>query len=166
MGKKDSQGYISIAIFALLVLILLVNILAVASTILPLPKTSDLQPSQHITDKEWSILYDLNNDKLNLRMGCIGSALAICGVKGTGSMRPTISNHTLLLIKENFSHSEIKVGDIVIFENDGKRICHRVVSIETDFGGTYYITKGDNNEHVDDIIHFENIKGIVVGLLY
>lgn len=61
----------------------------------------------------------------------------------------------------------LRVGDIVSYESEGKTIIHRIVSISEDENGTFYVTKGDNNNLPDKYkVRFEQIKGVVVGILY
>ena len=63
----------------------------------------------------------------------------------------------------------INVGDIISYKSeyaDGV-IIHRVIEKGTDEKGTYFIVKGDNNASADPgKIRFEQIEGILVGILY
>jgi hypothetical protein len=62
---------------------------------------------------------------------------------------------------------QLKVGDIISYQSDSKTIIHRIVLISEDENGTFYITKGDNNNLPDKYkVRFEQIKGFVVGILY
>lgn len=84
----------------------------------------------------------------------------------TGSMLPVLdqgSNGIRIIPK---SESEIHIGDIITFEQDNMLIVHRVVEIGTDSKGTYFITKGDNNNINDGKIRFENIKYLTIGVIW
>jgi len=62
---------------------------------------------------------------------------------------------------------EIKVGDIVAYEYDDMLVVHRVVEINEDEQGIYFIMKGDNNSTNDpDKIRFDQIKRVVVAVIY
>mgnify|MGYP001562871945 CR=1 FL=1 len=61
---------------------------------------------------------------------------------------------------------QIKVGDIITFEKEGRLIAHRVIDKGADEKGVFFITKGDNNNLDDGKIRFAQIKGILVGILY
>jgi len=82
----------------------------------------------------------------------------------SGSMRPTISDYSTIIIVEPRSPNDIKVGDVVSIKRDGKKnLLHRVIRIE----GGKYITKGDNSNLEDKINwNYEQIDGKLVGVLY
>lgn len=84
----------------------------------------------------------------------------------TGSMRPTLdsgSNGIRIVPK---SASEINVGDIVSFEDQGSLVVHRVVEKGTDSQGDYFVTKGDNNSVNDGKIRFSQIKYVTIGVIF
>ena len=64
--------------------------------------------------------------------------------------------------------SEIKIGDIISYASaEGGIVVHRVIEINEDEQGTYFIVKGDNNRIQDDEkVRFNQIKGILVGIIY
>ena len=73
-------------------------------------------------------------------------------------------------IFEKYSDQPIAEGQIIVFENNGYMIIHRVVKIETVNGKTAYITKGDANNTNDqgyitksDIVGLVNMKIPYVG---
>lgn len=57
--------------------------------------------------------------------------------------------------------SEIKIGDILVFESDKRIVVHRVIAKEQSLGGkTLYQTKGDNNNAPDsELVDPSNIVG-------
>jgi signal peptidase I len=88
----------------------------------------------------------------------------ITSYANTSSMRPTLNELThgieIQPIKE-----ELKVGDIVAYKPDGSSdiIVHRIVAIENE----EYILRGDNNAENDpQKVRFNQIEGVVVGLIY
>ena len=62
---------------------------------------------------------------------------------------------------------DIKVGDVISYEYQGSVIAHRVLKIEEDNQGLYYITKGDNNIIKDPLkVRYSQVRGVLVGLIY
>lgn len=74
----------------------------------------------------------------------------------SGSMEPSIHVNDLLLVKEA-EGVEIGTGDVVVYQEDGKLISHRVVECREDM----LVTRGDANETADDPIVRDQVKGIV-----
>ena len=74
----------------------------------------------------------------------------------SGSMEPTFSKGTLLLVKET---EDVQTGDIVVYQSGSSLIVHRVVAVE----GDTVTTQGDANNAPDDPFDKKEIKGIVVG---
>jgi hypothetical protein len=84
----------------------------------------------------------------------------------TGSMIPVLdegSNGIRIVPK---SENEIHEGDIISFKKNNELIIHRVVKKAKDENGTYFITKGDNNDLTDGKIRFKDIKYLTVGILW
>lgn len=87
----------------------------------------------------------------------------------TKSMDPVIDSgaNAIQIVPEN--EDQIEIGDIISFETkytDGI-IIHRVIAKETDKDGTYFITKGDNNENPDpEKIRFSQIKRVLIAIIY
>ena len=88
----------------------------------------------------------------------------ILGV-GSNSMLPTISKGDAVIIRKLEGYRELKVGDIIAYDNsiNGKIIIHRIVEIkEDDNKEKIYVTKGDANKSVDTYkVTYKKIKGIV-----
>ena len=74
----------------------------------------------------------------------------------SGSMEPTFSKGTLLLVKEE---KQAEPGQIVVYQSGQELIVHRVIQIE----GNLVTTKGDANEAADPVFDISQIKGVVVG---
>lgn len=65
----------------------------------------------------------------------------------SGSMTPTIPTGSLV-VYHKVQASELKVGDIIVFNkpNDpSEKVTHRIFRIETGPHGKYFLTKGDAN---------------------
>jgi len=84
----------------------------------------------------------------------------------TGSMKPILDENSngIRIVPEN--PKQIKIGDIITFEQDGELIVHRVIDIGTDEQGVYFITKGDNNNVTDGKIRFKDVRYVVVGIIW
>lgn len=67
------------------------------------------------------------------------------------SMYPTLKKGDAIIIEEvtDKNINTIRKNMIVAFEEDGKIITHRIISIELEEGEEYIITKGDNNPSKD-----------------
>lgn len=74
----------------------------------------------------------------------------------SGSMEPEIATDDLVFIKK---HKELHVGDIVLYNNGGSNVIHRIVSIN----GDTIITKGDANNTADKPISKSSVLGVYVG---
>ena len=85
----------------------------------------------------------------------------ICGVSilqiTSGSMENELKIGDIVLIKES---NDYKVNDIITYNVDDKYlVTHRIIKRN----GNNYITKGDNNNTIDDIsVQKENIEGKVI----
>lgn len=90
----------------------------------------------------------------------------------SGSMQPTISDETCIVIKK-VDEDEIKTGDIITFVSESPDIygylnTHRVHDIiaDSESGEKLFITKGDAYEKQDDYpVSYNQIKGRYVGEL-
>lgn len=70
----------------------------------------------------------------------------------SGSMEPTFSTGSLLVIKET---DNVQKGDIVVYQSEGDLIVHRVIEIN----GDHVITQGDANNTPDPEIQKDRICG-------
>ncbi len=90
----------------------------------------------------------------------------------SGSMQPTISDETCIVIKKT-DEDEIEIGDIITFVSESPDIygylnTHRVHDIVSDAesGETLFITKGDAYDEPDDYpVSYDQIEGRYVGEL-
>lgn len=91
------------------------------------------------------------------------SPISILGYKAyiitTNSMEPNIHSGDIVIVKK-YSESDLNIGEVVTFEQNGKNITHRIADIEEDNSGKKYITKGDNNNIEDSQkITYDEIQG-------
>lgn len=84
----------------------------------------------------------------------------------TGSMIPILNENSNGIRIRPESESDIHLGDIITFEQNNELIIHRVIEINKDNQGTYYITKGDNNSISDGKIRFQDIRYVTIGILW
>lgn len=73
----------------------------------------------------------------------------------SGSMEPTFYKGDLIIVKEQ---SELAVDDIVVFEDNGSLVVHRIVALDDET----VTTKGDANNVEDDPISRTLVKGRVL----
>jgi len=74
----------------------------------------------------------------------------------SGSMSPLIEINDKVLVKK-ISHSEIKLGDVVLFRQDGVFVTHRVIKLSKLNGRPMILQKGDASNHaswipLDDVV--------------
>ena len=85
----------------------------------------------------------------------------------TNSMDPVFDVHNFAIKIKPKHLSDLKEGDIVSYKSNRGIIIHRIVEIKKDESGSYFVMKGDNNNQVDpEKVRFEQITGVVVGILY
>jgi len=87
----------------------------------------------------------------------------------TNSMSPVIDEGANAILVLPQSQEDIQVGDIIAYHSNEAQgyVTHRAVQISTDEQGWYVIAKGDNAGSNDPgRIRFEQIKYVVVGILY
>lgn len=73
----------------------------------------------------------------------------------SGSMEPTFSKGTLLIVKEE---TKPEKGQIVVYQSGNELIVHRIVNISKN----KIITKGDANNIADEPFDKTQIKGVVI----
>lgn len=74
----------------------------------------------------------------------------------SGSMEPTFSKGTLLLVKDT---DDIQEGDIVAYQSGRSMVVHRIISLS----GDEVITQGDANNTPDESFDRSQIRGKVIG---
>ena len=81
----------------------------------------------------------------------------------SGSMEPSLYAGDMVFVNSNVEFENVKIGDVIIFQYEGKNIIHRVVDeawIETE---RFLKTKGDNNKSADGYLTTEeNFCGVAI----
>lgn len=78
------------------------------------------------------------------------------------SMEPTLNVDDLIVVQK-CKDSQLKKGDIVTFNEDGRTVSHRIFNIIEERGIKKFQTKGDNNKVVDpDLVEISQIYGKVI----
>ena len=93
----------------------------------------------------------------------------IASYADTNSMDPTLDAESNGIEIMPSTPYEVEVGDVISYEADWTDgiVVHRVVSIDEDEQGIYYLAKGDNSPRIDSQkIRFDQIKGYLVGVVY
>lgn len=81
------------------------------------------------------------------------------------SMEPTFYKDDLAVVKSG-NLEELKIGDIITFQQGDRVISHRIAEITKENGKETFITKGDNNEVEDtEPINIQNIYGKVIWVI-
>lgn len=81
---------------------------------------------------------------------------------GSDSMQPSYGRGDgIIFVKK--TAEEAKVGEILVFTNDGMTITHRIIKKWKNGDDICFKTKGDNNEKVDDfIVNGDDVYGTAV----
>ena len=118
-----------------------------------LASPSDWISEKQIKTYEGKLLLDIEN-------------FTIARFTDTNSMDPVI-DETANSIEIMPEKDSLNIGDIISYSLNRKKIIHRIVYIGEDESGIFYLTKGDNNQNIDsEKVRFEQITGVVVGILY
>ncbi|HIG92805.1 TPA: hypothetical protein HA242_04315 [Candidatus Woesearchaeota archaeon] len=89
------------------------------------------------------------------------------GFTNTNSMDPFLDQgaNALEIVPED--PYSIKAGDIISYQSRYGVIIHRVIEQGEDEEGVYYMVKGDNNTSKDPLkVRFEDVKGVLVAVIY
>lgn len=80
------------------------------------------------------------------------------------SMKPRLNVDDIIIVKKGYSNNEFKKGNIITFKRaDNEIITHRIEEIVSSDLENAYITKGDNNDTVDEeIVKYDMIIGKVI----
>ena len=80
----------------------------------------------------------------------------------TGSMEPNINKGDVVLVDKKYSYNNLEIGQVIAYRKEDVIIVHRVIK-RLNIGNSYvYYTKGDANDHMDNIVIGEDmIVGVV-----
>jgi len=128
---------------------------------LRLPKSRDIVPKADIT---------YSNKELKVRNL---PEVWIANVADTLSEDPFFGKgHNVILAKlpqaeEPYRYEDLAVGDMAIYQAEGKYIIHRIVDIKEDAQGRVYTFRGDNTSvHDPYLVRDEHIKYLMLGVIY
>ena len=125
-----------------------------------MPTRERISPADHISEDKIHVYKD--HIYIDLKDASWGTFL------DTNSMDPLLDQgHNSIEIKPE-SFEDINEGDIIVYSTeDYGYIIHRVTATGFDNEGWYAFAKGDNNTEQDPWkIRFNQIEGIVVGIIY
>lgn len=134
---------------------------------------NELQPSGYFKDKiEANYFTKLTKESIYSVIN--DNSIKVWTILNTGSMRPSISDNSIILMKFNLTEKDIQVGDIILtnfkpvdLEGINYSVIHRVINISILNNESVYMTKGDNLPDIDyDKLTINNISAKVVGVLY
>jgi signal peptidase I len=149
--------------------LIVVTFYSMFSTDLVLKKFTYLQSTQKMSENLNISIDNLNKDltiKIPDNFNVVYSEVA-----PTGSMRPGISDYSILILNTNITENDLKIGDSIVFNCDNKLILHRIIDILKREKETEYVTKGDNN-NIDDNSYFgckttlSDINSELIGVIF
>ena len=80
----------------------------------------------------------------------------------SGSMEPTLEINDVVVVQK-CEPSQLQIGDIITFQQDGRTISHRILDITEEKGTIKFETKGDNNEFKDpELVEVGQVYGKVL----
>ncbi len=152
-----ARGLILLTIGILVLTILVFT----ASALYPVSNVEQLSPYDRLNEDQIKVY----PDRVVIEM----KGITWASYADTNSMDPMLDTgaNGLELVPKN--EDELHVGDIVAYKSsyaDGL-IVHRIVEINNDSHGKYFVLKGDNNPQVDpEKVRFNQVKYILIGILY
>ena len=80
-------------------------------------------------------------------------------------MEPAYERGDLAIVRESIDLFLLEEGDVIVFEQDGRPIVHRIIEIEETADGLTFTTQGDNVDRPDRPIDQDQVQGKVVFLI-
>ncbi len=135
------------------------GVLEKVNTLLTFSSAEIMSPEDHITEEQIRV-YD---DRVILDVDDpVWSSFT-----DTNSMDPLLDVGANGIEIRPDSEADIHVGDVISYKSENGVVIHRVIGIEKDEEGIYYILKGDNNPIADkDKVRFSDVQGILVAVVY
>ncbi len=135
---------------------------AFSFSVVPFMKSPELlSPSDHIKEDQIYI-YDSK-----IVIHAPGATWA--SFTDTNSMDPFLDEQSNSIELKPKTPDEVEPGYIISYRSKitNDLIVHRVISKETDELGIFFLVKGDNNPvHDPEKVRFEQIHGVLIGILY
>jgi len=156
-----------IMIFILFLVLLIINIFIIlyhnSLSYYSIKQSKQTILQNHAFENYYDVKYNYSGNSTEIKIN--NSCIRIRNATGE-SMKPFFDNNTLLIVDSCFPNNKLKIGDIVIYQqewSENKNIYHRIVDI--DYEKEWIQTKGDNNNVKDDFVGFKRIKCKVIGFL-
>jgi len=168
MKKKINMLKYSLILITLsFILGLTVNNLATMSSVNAYAPFSLLGTSELISPNDWVKESQIHVYKDRIVLDIQDASWA--KFTDTNSMDPIFDAESNTIEIKPKNPDVLKVGDIISFwsKTIGTTVIHRIVEVGKDNEGVYFVTKGDNNLYKDpEKVRFEQVKGVVVGIIY
>jgi hypothetical protein len=136
------------------------SFLAKVSNALTFSSAEIMSPQDHVSEEQIRVYED--------RVVLLIDNLLWSSFTNTNSMDPLldIGANGIEIIPE--SEEDIHVGDVISYKNEkGDIVIHRVIEMNADNDGIYYVVKGDNNPIADSTkVRFVDVQGILVAVVY
>ncbi len=85
----------------------------------------------------------------------------------TNSMDPLLDKGANAIQIKPQSCEDIKTGDIITYNYNGRKIIHRVMQRSYDEKGAYFIVKGDNNDEPDPLkVRCGDVERVLIAIIY
>ncbi|NQV91701.1 hypothetical protein HQ489_04465 [Candidatus Woesearchaeota archaeon] len=147
-------------IFITILIVLIFSVAALSKELIN-PFILEEHPSPSNWIKENQIQVSKNEVTLNIKNSMWAK------FTNTNSMDPFLDEDSNAIEILPNTADEINVGDVISYQSSYGVIIHRVIEKSSDREGIYYITKGDNSPFKDPKkIRFEEVKGVVVAIIY
>lgn len=92
-------------------------------------------------------------------------ATGVLGIKGIGvnghSMEPTYRTGDMVITRE-VDVTTLEKGDVIVFQQPEREVVHRIIRIKERKGRLSFVTRGDNNDFRDPLVHQDDVQGKVV----
>ena len=122
-------------------------------------RTKKLEP---VFNNDSFTVLDIPVTILLIVMICLISGFFTFSMMGVGSssMSPKINRGDAVILQKISDKTDLKKGDIIAFQRDKKIIVHRIHDVSESRGNEVFITKGDANNSVDNmVVERKQIKG-------
>ncbi len=135
------------------------GVLEKVNNFLTLSSSEIMSPNDHITEEQIRV-YD---DRVVLDVDDpVWSSFT-----DTNSMDPLLDAGANGIEIKPVSEDDVHIGDVISYKSGNGVVIHRVIGIEDDEQGVYYIVKGDNNPIPDkEKVRFSDVQGILVAVVY
>ena len=126
----------------------------------PLSKSGEIiSPYDHVKESQ----IDVYGDRVVINL----EDVSLAEYANTNSMDPLLDEYSNGLEVKPESEDDLHIGDVVAYQTSIGLVIHRIVGIDYDEKGKYFVLKGDNNQEKDPMkVRFNEIKYLLVGVIY